>query len=175
MADDPPGAPILGYYIQGGPVLVDTDSDPVVATTFVKPTTLQANSFTNLVTVDGISPKRDVLYFVEAATDLALTTSVLNRLDDFAPGRPGNFDPDTGANDVDDNVDGDGDPITDDDDTDNVITHWGIRVMAVNRVVQRHAENGIIDADPGDEANDQEGNWTNIPGRPRGGRRARRR
>ena len=181
--DNPPGAPIVGYYIQAGPVDPGAASAAVTETTFVKPTTLEAGyttrnrpTFADLEKVNGISPDRDVLYFVEAATDISLTTSVLNKLDDFAPGRPGTFDPDTNDPDadspivdLDDNVfpagDEDaGDPDTSDDDEDNIITHWGIRVMAVNRVVQRHAEDGTIAAGNEDDTSgtDDDGNWTDI-------------
>lgn len=120
--DEPPGAPILGYYIQGGPVIPTASSGPVVAGTFRNP-----RHATD--TVDGTSPMKNVLYYVEASTDLALTTSVLNRLDDFA-GKPGRFDLN--------------DPATPADATDDTVTHWGFRVMAVNRVVQERAKDGVI-------------------------------
>lgn len=132
MADDPPGAPILGYYIQGGPVKADA-SGAVDATTFRNPKDASA-------TVDGQSPNKNVLYYVEASTDLALTTSVLSKLDDFA-GAPGRFDLN--------------DPATPDDATDDTVTHWGFRVLAVNRVVQRNAEDGVI-------TDTTDGVWTEL-------------
>jgi hypothetical protein len=143
--DDPPGAPILGYYIQGGPVATTATSGAVAAGTFQKPNA----AGTALEAVDGVSPSKNVLFYVEASTDLALTSSVLSRLDDFA-GAPGTFDLN--------------DPPTPNDAADDTSTHWAFRVMAVNRVVQRHAEDGIIGTGITDDSSgtDEDGNWSSF-------------
>ena len=144
MADDPPGAPILGYYIWGGPVLANEAGG----------TTLNdANPFRRAATPGTpvtADPMRNQVYFVEATTDIALTGSILNRLDDFA-GKP--------------DLDG---VEADDDATPPVAavnpTHWGFRVMAVNKVVQRHAVDGTIapDNDTDTSLLLADGNWSDL-------------
>ena len=109
---DPPGAPITAYYIQGGPVAVADD----VPTEFVQP------DGTALTGTDPQNPRTNQVYYYSAGTDVPLTSTILNTLDNFA-GKP-----------------------------DGEATHWGFRVMAVNSVVARRVADGTItpDATPAD-------------------------
>ena len=144
MADDPHGAPILGYYIWGGPV-TDVQSGGVIAND-ATPFRRAATPTTD-VTAD---PMRNQVYFVEATTDIALTDSILERLDDFA-GKP----------DLDGRVD---DEATTGVNESYDPTHWGFRVMAVNKVVQRHAVDGTIspDTDTDTSGTDSDGDWSDL-------------
>ena len=121
---NPFGAPILGYYIQGGPVATN-------ATAGTTPDFQEVDTAgTGLQSISDQDPKLSQVFYVEANTDVPLTSSVLNKLDDYG-GRP-----------------------SPNNTTSAIRTHWGFRVMAVNRVVQRNVEDGKIDA--------ADGNWSNF-------------
>ena len=123
----PAGAPILGYYVWGGPVATTETGSAIDAATSGFLNTANAN-FTTAAVAHNDPPKRNQVYWVDAGTSITLSTSVLNRLDDYAgkPDLDGFPDPD--------------DPTA----TRTNATHWGFRVMAVNRVVQRNVEDGNI-------------------------------
>ena len=152
--DHPAGAPILGYYVWGGPVLttaggtadaIETDDSGFLDTA-------EADHDT-AATAHDEPPKRNQVYWVDAGTSITLSTSVLGRLDNYTgtPDLAGFDDPDTDAV-----------------ETDNA-THWGFRVMAVNRVVQRDVEDGNIGTPAEPDANPvvnldltADGNWSNL-------------
>ena len=127
-AHDPHGAPVTGYYIQGGPVAPSADintTDP-----FRGPNAAD----TGLDPLADQDPDVDEVFYVAANTDVPLTPSVLSKLARFA-GMPSPLN----------SVEG-------------LRTHWGFRVMAVNRVVERAVQDGKIDFD----ATDPDGNWSTL-------------
>ena len=69
---DPPGAPITGYYIQGGPV--EEDSPDGDAAFFVQ---------RDGETLTSQYPPRPEVYYYSAGTDVPLTASVLRHLADI--------------------------------------------------------------------------------------------
>ena len=151
--DHPAGAPILGYYVWGGPVAITEDGMAITDQTSGFLDTANADLAT-AATAHNDPPKRNQVYWVDASTSLTLSTSVLGRLDNYK-GTP--------------DLKGFDDPAT----TDNVettnATHWGFRVMAVNRVVQRNVEDGNIGIPADDSVDptvqlrlDSDGNWSNL-------------
>lgn len=124
---DPPGAPVIGYYIQGGPVSAGATGGSVA---FVD----RADG-TTAVTDD---PAVSEVYFIDASTDVPLTSSVLSTLAKYA-GTPDLNGPD------------------DDLGTEGDNTQWGFRVMAVNRVVQRKVADGTINSGASPD-----GHWSPI-------------
>ena len=118
---DPNGAPILGYYVMGAEVSNLTDT-PVF-------------DGDDEDTEEDTTVAKNEVYYVEANTDLTLTSQVLSRLARF------NGTPDPVGKDA----NGDGNF---NDAGDVAPTYWAFRVMAVNKVVQGKVADGTIaDAD----------------------------
>ena len=121
-AYDPHGAPVTGYYIQGGPVGATANE--------TAPFQRVDDAGTALEPLPNQDPSVDEVFYVAANTDVPLTTSVLKKLARFA-GKP------SPRNSV-----------------DALRTHWGFRVMAVNRVVERAVQDGEV------EEADDDGDWS---------------
>ncbi len=106
------GAPVLGYYVMGAvtsnldTLNFDSDDEDEVADTSVS---------------------TSEVYYVEANTDLTLTTSITTSVLDRLARFDGKPNPAAGI-----------DP-----------TYWSFRVMAVNKVVQSKVADGTIDPDDG--------------------------
>ena len=135
---NPPGAPITGYYIVGGPVADDfvPVADDNVANTandglvFVEPNAEPSPedaednrvlvAAVDIDTSDG-APSLDYVVFHSQGTERALNTGTVGELATLAQlvGRPSP---------------GHETPL--------LQTHWGFQAMAVNRVVERNVENG---------------------------------
>ena len=136
---NPPGAPITGYYIVGGPV---ADDDSVVnadaGLLFKKPNdALTALEDGVNITVNAEAPSLDHVVFHSQGTERALNTGgELATLAKLA-GRPSPRH-----------------------ETDVLRTHWGFQVMAVNRVVDRNVQNGRKIEVAVDTAGGVDGNWS---------------
>ena len=146
---NPPGAPIKGYYIVGGPVAVTdsaTDNDTVLFqnTTGDALAAVDINAFTNGPEDDDLPGLGEVVTHAQGTERALNRTGELRTLAKFV-GQAGTFDPDTGPDDVDvDDTEGN-------ETEDDIETHWGFRVMAVNRVVERKVRNGnMIEATDGE-------------------------
>ena len=75
---DPPGAPITGYFIQGGPVGVDS---PGGAVPFVQP---NGNDLEGTADTDPQAPSINQVVRYTAGTDVPLVDSIRGQLDNFA-------------------------------------------------------------------------------------------
>ena len=80
---NPFGAPILGYYIQGGPVETTATAVAVTPDSTFKKVNDAGDALVDRLRLKSEFFRRSEVFYVEAGTDVPLTASVLNRLDNF--------------------------------------------------------------------------------------------
>lgn len=138
---NPPGAPITGYYIVGGPVepsYAPSSGATVTNLIFQKPNSDSSALEAGInIAVNAEAPSLDYVVFHSQGTERALNTgSELATLAKLA----GKASPAHA--------------------TEALRTHWGFQVMAVNRVVERKVQNGRKIEVAADTTGGVDGNWS---------------